>query len=119
MALAATGSLRRLRKLDSALTATSSAAPAFLQLQKTETQVAERGADLEASLDKIRDELEELRKGLDEKVGAHQKRLDELHEELLPLQRDVASLVERSAAALDLPVSFLQVDQKHMPARVP
>jgi len=193
MALAATGSLRRLRKLDSALTATSSAAPAFLQLQKTETQVAERGADLEASLDKIRDELEELRKGLDEKVGAHQKRLDELHEELLPLQRDVArlvpsrgnaeaektgaeaqktdlertqskttaalaaheelckaseaalsteaelraevqsalagaaetlqsnvftSLVERSAAALDLPVSFLQVDQKHMPARV-
>merc|ERR1719352_950715 len=193
MALAATGSLRRLRKLDSALTATSSAAPAFLQLQKTETQVAERGADLEASLDKIRDELEELRKGLDEKVGGHQKRLDELHDELLPLQKDVArlvpargnaeaektgaeaqktdlertqskttaalaaheelckaseaalsteaelraevqsalagaaetlqsnvftSLVERSAAALDLPVSFLQVDQKHMPARV-
>ena len=39
MALAATGSLRRLRKLDSALTATSGpAAPAFLQLQKTETQ---------------------------------------------------------------------------------
>ena len=38
MALAATGSLRRLRKIDSALTATSSAAPAFLQLQKTETQ---------------------------------------------------------------------------------
>jgi len=195
MALAATGSLRRLRKLDSALTATSSAAPAFLQLQKTETQVAERGADLEASLDKIRDELEELRKGLDEKVGAHQKRLDELHEELLPLQRDVArlvpsrgnaeaektgaeaqktdlertqskttgaltahedfckaslaalsneaelraevqsalagaaetlqsnvftSLVERSAAALDIPVSFLQVEQKqqHMPTSV-
>jgi len=191
MALAATGSLRRLRKLDSALTRES--APAFLQLQKTQTQVSERGADLEASLDKVRDELEELRKGLDEKVGAHQKRLDELHEELLPLQRDVArlvpsrgnaeaektgaeaqktdlertqskttaalaahedfckageaalsteaelraevqsalagaaetlqsnvftSLVERSAAALDIPVSFLQVEQKHMPARV-
>merc|ERR1719326_2502002 len=197
MALAATGSLRRLRKLDSALEASSAAAtagaPAFLQVQKTETQVAERGADLEASLDKVRDELEELRKGLDEKVGAHQKRLDELHEELLPLERDVArlvpsrgnaeaektgaeaqktdlertqsktsgaltahedfckaslaalsteaelraevqsalagaaetlqsnvftSLVERSAAALDIPVSFLQVEQKHMPARV-
>merc|ERR1719352_854831 len=191
MALAATGSLRRLRKLDSALTATTG--PAFLQLQKTETQVAERGADLVASLDQVRTELEELRKGLDEKVGGHQKRLDELHDELLPLQKDVArlvpargnaeaektgaeaqktdlertqsktgaalaahedfckaslealsteaelraevqsalagaaetlqsnvftSLVERSAAALDLPVSFLQVDQKHMPARV-
>jgi len=198
MALAATGSLRRLRKLDSALEATAAAtagAPAFLQVQKTETQVAERGADLEASLDKVRDELEELRKGLDEKVGAHQKRLDELHEELLPLERDVArlvpsrgnaeaektgaeaqktdlertqskttgaltahedfckaslaalsneaelraevqsalagaaetlqsnvftSLVERSAAALDIPVSFLQVEQKqqHMPTSV-
>merc|ERR1719352_693358 len=185
MALAATGSLRRLRKLDSALTATTG--PAFLQLQKTETQVAERGADLVASLDQVRAELEELRKGLDEKVGGHQKRLEELHDELLPLQKDVArlvpargnaeaektgaeaqktdlertqskttgaltaheefckaslaalsneaelraevqsalagaaetlqsnvftSLVERSAAALDIPVSFLQVEQK-------
>ena len=41
----------------------------------TLAQVAERGADLEASLDKIRDELEELRKGLDEKASLPRNRV--------------------------------------------
>merc|ERR1719460_3032619 len=141
MALAATGSLRRLRKLDSALTATSSAAPAFLELQPLQRDVARlvpsRGnaeaektgaeaqkTDLERTQSKTTAALaahEELCKASEAALSTEAELRAEVQSALAgaaeTLQSNVfTSLVERSAAALDLPVSFLQVDQKHMPA---